>query len=235
MRNYTGILAEEEHMTSDALDGIVMRQAQLSDVPAMLRLINGYAAKAIMLPRTELELCESLRDFVVAIEDGQLAGCGALHFYTQHVAELRSLAVDPLRARAGLGRLITAELLEEARKLSVDVVFAFTYVPGFFEKMGFHPVDRGALPLKVWKDCLRCPKFQACDEIAMAYLVTPGAEIYMSALPPEEEPSILLLCSRSWAHRAFWIRWFRRNAVHLRLLHRSPKGMKMVAGGSAPG
>jgi len=188
MRNYTGILAEVGPVASDALDGVVMRQAHLSDVPAMLRLINGYAAKGIMLPRTELELCESLRDFVVAIDDGQLAGCGALHFYTQHMAELRSLAVDPLRARAGLGRLITAELLNEARKLSVDVAFAFTYVPGFFEKMGFHPVDRGALPLKVWKDCLRCPKFHACDEIAMAYMVTPGAEIHMSALPPEEEP-----------------------------------------------
>ena len=46
-----------------------------------------------------------------------------------------------------------------------------------------------ALPLKTWKDCLRCPMFQACDEVALAYMVTPGAEVYMGALPPEEAPT----------------------------------------------
>ena len=187
MRNYPGQSVEEEFsLSSEGADPVTIRQAQLSDIPAMLRLINDYASKAVMLPRTELELCESLRDFLVAIDNGQLVGCAALHFYTQHMSELRSLAVAPDRARSGLGKRITEELLGEARKLGVDVVFAFTYVPGFFGKMGFHLVDRGALPLKVWKDCLRCPKFQACDEIAMAYMVTPGSENYMSAMPPEE-------------------------------------------------
>jgi amino-acid N-acetyltransferase len=194
LRNFPASSVEED-MTPEGhgreggfgLNNVTIRQARLADIPAMLRLINNYAAKAVMLPRTELELCESLRDFLVAVDDGQLAGCGALHFYTPHMAELRSLAVDPERSRSGLGRLITEELIQEAAKLGVDVVFAFTYVPGFFEKVGFEPVDRGALPLKAWKDCLRCPKFQACDEIAMARMLTPGAEIYMSAAPPEEE------------------------------------------------
>ncbi len=182
----------------DTDDTVLIRQAQLSDIPAMLAVINDYASKAVMLPRTELEICESLRDFLVAIDvahdasndpaaaSGPLVGCAALHFYTQHMAELRSLAVAPSRSRSGLGRRLTEEILREARQIGVDMVFAFTYVPGFFEKMGFETVDRGALPLKAWKDCVRCPKFQACDEIAMAYKVTPGAEIYMSAAPPEE-------------------------------------------------
>ena len=175
MRNYPEQSVEEEFsLSSEVPDTVIIRQAQLADIPAMLRLINDYASKAVMLPRTELELCESLRDFLVAIENGQLVGCAALHFYTQHMSELRSLAVAPDRARSGLGKRITEELLAEARKLGVDVVFAFTYVPGFFGKMGFQPVDRDALPLKAWKDCLRCPKFQACDEIAMAYMVTPA-------------------------------------------------------------
>jgi len=191
LRNYPEqSLVEEEDfaLSSDIPEAVTIRQAQLSDIPAMLLLINDYASKAVMLPRTEMEICESLRDFLVAVEDGQLVGCGALHFYTQHMAELRSLAVVPDRARSGLGKRITEAILEEARHAGVDVIFAFTYVPGFFEKMGFHTVDRGALPLKTWKDCLRCPKFQACDEIAMAYMVTPGAEIYMSALPSESAP-----------------------------------------------
>jgi amino-acid N-acetyltransferase len=195
MRNFPGQPVEEEMVeSSDTADTVLIRPAQLSDIPSVLGVINDYAAKAVMLPRTELELCESLRDFLVAIDfageganaHGQLVGCAALHFYTQHMAELRSLAVAPARARSGLGRRLTEEILREARQIGVDMVFAFTYVPGFFEKMGFEVVDRGALPLKAWKDCVRCPKFQACDEIAMAYKVTPGAEIYMSALPPEE-------------------------------------------------
>jgi len=189
MRNHPGQSVEVESQEPEAgSESVVIRPAQLADVPALLRLINGYAAQAIMLPRTELELCESLRDFLVATDQDELVGCGALHFYTQHMAELRSLAVAPHKTRSGLGQKVSRELLDEARRIGVDVVFVFTYVPRFFAKLGFQPVDRGALPLKTWKDCLRCPMFQACDEVALAYLVTPGAEVYMGALPPEEAP-----------------------------------------------
>ena len=201
MRNYPDQYVEEEFVTQgEALDTVQTRPAQLSDIPAMLRLINDYASKAVMLPCTELELCETLRDFLVAVDvsTGELAGCGRLHFYTPHMAELRSLAVAPSRARTGLGKRIAEELLQEARDFGMDIVFAFTYVPGFFGKIGFLPVDRGMLPLKAWKDCLRCPKFQACDEVAMADMVTPGAEIHMSAKPPagsvgEEAPLFPIL------------------------------------------
>ena len=190
MRNHPGDSLEVESPEPEAgLESVVIRPAELSDIPALLRLINGYAAQAMMLPRTELELCESLRDFLVATDGGELVGCGALHFYTQHMAELRSLAVAPDKTRSGLGQKVARELLEEARRFGVDVVFVFTYVPQFFEKLGFQPVDRGALPLKTWKDCLRCPMFAACDEVALAYMVTPGAEVYMGALPPEEAPA----------------------------------------------
>ena len=191
MRNYPEQAIEEEEfeLTGHEPAPVLIRQARLSDVPSILRIINDYAGKAVMLPRTEMEMCEHLRDFLVAVEGETVVGCGALHFYTQHMAELRSLAVAPEHAHSGIGGKITRELLNQARELGVDVVFAFTYVPGFFEKMGFRSVDRGVLPLKAWKDCLRCPKFQACDEIAVAYTVAPGAEVYMSALPPEDVAS----------------------------------------------
>jgi amino-acid N-acetyltransferase len=58
-------------------------------------------------------------------------------------------------------------LEDEAINSGLYTIFAFTYVAEFFHKMGFHQVDRGLLPLKVWKDCLSCPKFQCCDEIAV--------------------------------------------------------------------
>lgn len=148
-----------------------VRKASMRDTAAILALINAYAAKGIMLPRTEFEMSENIRDFAVVHSGGQLVGCGALHFYSPQIAEVRSLAVDPGWKTHGIGRLLMDALEQEARQHGLQSIFAFTYVDRFFAKMGYHLVDRGDLPLKAWKDCLRCPKFQACDEIAMLKLL----------------------------------------------------------------
>lgn len=146
---------------------LTVRKATIRDIHSILDLINGYATQGIMLPRTEFEMSENIRDFTVAYEADHLAGCGALHFYTPLTAEVRSLAVNPAEKKQGIGRIIVQSLEEEARENDLESIFAFTYAPGFFAKVGFQEVERGELPLKAWKDCLRCPKFQACDEIAV--------------------------------------------------------------------
>jgi amino-acid N-acetyltransferase len=153
--------------------GIEVRKASMQDIPALLDLINGYAAKGIMLPRTEFEMSENMRDFMVAYAGNQLVGCGALHFYSPTVGEVRSLAVAESHKTNGIGRLIVDSLVYEAKLYGLDAVFAFTYVPGFFGRVGFHEVERGELPLKAWKDCLRCSKFQNCDEIAVLRVLRP--------------------------------------------------------------
>ena len=147
--------------------GLVTRKAVMHDIPPILDLINAYAAQGIMLPRTEFELSEAIRDFTVVTLGGELLGCGALHFYTPTLGEIRSLAVHQRAKTRGVGRELVDALVEEAQEYELDAVFAFTYVVDFFRKVGFHEVERGALPLKAWKDCVRCPKFQACDEIAV--------------------------------------------------------------------
>lgn len=146
---------------------IRLRKAGMSDIPALLGLINSYAANGIMLPRTEFEMSENIRDFTVLHVGDALAGCAALHFYSPSMGEIRSLAVDPAAKSKGLGRLLVEDLIAEAQGFGLSRVFAFTYVSGFFRKLGFREVERGELPLKAWKDCLRCPKFQCCDETAM--------------------------------------------------------------------
>ncbi len=159
-------------MTSVALQ---TRKASMRDIPNILALINSYAAKGIMLPRTEFEMSENIRDFSVAYEGEILAGCGALHFYTPTSAEVRSLAVLPEMKQHGIGRAIVEALEKEAHENNLESIFAFTYAPQFFQKLGFAEVERGELPLKAWKDCLRCPKFQNCDEIAvLKHLKTPA-------------------------------------------------------------
>jgi amino-acid N-acetyltransferase len=144
-----------------------VRPAILRDIPKLLALINAFAAKGIMLPRTEFEIAENIRDFVVIEGGGQIVACCALHIYSPTAAEIRSLAVDPGWQTHGLGRKMVEALEKDAREFGLISLFAFTYVEGFFRKLGYETVERGELPLKAWKDCLRCPKFQACDEIAM--------------------------------------------------------------------
>src|SRR5271170_3223770 len=150
-----------------AKENLTIRKAGMRDIHALLRLINSYAAEGIMLPRTEFEISENIRDFTVIYAGPQLLGCGALHFYTPTSGEIRSLAVAPAIKKQGVGVLLIETLEEEAISNDLHAIFAFTYVADFFRKLGFHQVDRGLLPLKVWKDCLSCPKFQCCDEIAV--------------------------------------------------------------------
>jgi len=166
--------------------GIDVRKAAMQDIPDLLDLINGYAAKGIMLPRTEFEMSENMRDFMVAYAGNQLVGCGALHFYSPTMGEVRSLAVAESHKTHGIGRLIVDSLVYEAKLYGLDAVFAFTYVPGFFGRVGFYEVERGELPLKAWKDCLRCGKFSCCDEIAVLRVLRP------QRMPrPEASPKML--------------------------------------------
>lgn len=152
---------------------LVVRKAVMRDIAPILHLINSYAARGIMLARTEFEMSEAIRDFTVVFLDGQLLGCGALHFYSPTTAEIRSLAVHEHAKTKGVGRKLIEALVAEAQQYELDAVFAFTYAVEFFNKVGFQVVERGTLPLKAWKDCLRCPKFQACDEVAVLRILRP--------------------------------------------------------------
>lgn len=186
MRNVLTLDAPAERDAS-ASTAITIRKASMRDIHPLLHLINGYAAEGIMLPRTEFEMSENIRDFSLAFSGDELVGCGALHFYTPTSGEVRSLAVNSHVKSRGVGRAVVEALEREARECGLHTIFAFTYVTGFFEKLGFEVVERGELPLKAWKDCLRCPKFSCCDETAVVkYLVEhpvhhrePG-----NALPP---------------------------------------------------
>lgn len=168
---------------------LTVRKAVMHDISPILDLINGYAAKGVMLPRTEFEMSEAIRDFTVILSGERLLGCGALHFYSPALAEIRSLAVSEEAKTLGVGRRLVGALITEAQEYELDAAFAFTYVTAFFEKVGFHMVERGALPLKAWKDCLRCPKFQACDEVAVLRVLRPerwDAQIWRISAPDDQ-------------------------------------------------
>ncbi len=144
-----------------------VRPARVADVTDILEIVNEYAKDQVMLPRSPLAVFEHLRDYLVVEREGRILGCGALHVVWEDLGEIRSIAVRKEAKGEGLGRHLTEALIEEAEKLGLPRVFAFTYVPEFFSRLGFRVVEHSELPFKVFGDCLNCPKFNACDEIAV--------------------------------------------------------------------
>jgi amino-acid N-acetyltransferase len=144
-----------------------IRQAEPHDVQQMVRIIAHYASQGLMLPRSVSSLTNAIQYYVVADSAGEVIGCGGLQQYTDDSAEIYGLATTPEGSPPGTGRAIVEALIRRARDESIQKVFALTLVPGFFAKLGFKNVEHRDLPLKVWKDCVACPKFGNCDEIAM--------------------------------------------------------------------
>lgn len=143
------------------------RKAVFKDAESIHRIVNAYAEQGVMLPRSRNSIYETLRDFVVAEEHGEVVGVGALHMVWEELAEIRAMAVSPTVVRSGIGMTIVEMLVEEARELGVKTLFTLTYQPVFFGKAGFREVPKETLSQKVWKDCINCSKFPNCDEIAM--------------------------------------------------------------------
>src|ERR1035437_4006693 len=154
-----------------------IRAATVRDVPAIAGLIGMFAQQGLMLFRSHAELYETVRDFFVAEEDGTVAGGCALEIVWADLAEGRSLAVDPSRQKKGIGNALVQAVMEEARRLEIRRVFALTYEQAFFERLGFGVVDKSALPLKVWSGCIKCPKRDGCDEIALVKTVWQGETV----------------------------------------------------------
>jgi amino-acid N-acetyltransferase len=163
----------------------VVRPAAIGDVPVIHHLLEIYAAKGNLLPRTMSELYRHLRDFFV-IEvatgpsldrdprlgpigeiDGQVVACGALEIFTEDLGEVRSLVVDEAHEGRGLGRLLVERITNEARAIGLKRLMALTYVPAFFHKLGFQTVAMDTLPEKVWGVCVKCYKYNQCDETAV--------------------------------------------------------------------
>jgi amino-acid N-acetyltransferase len=143
-------------------------RASIADAKAIHDLVNTFAGKGEMLPRTMTEVYENLRDFYVVHDGaGEAVACGALHILWEDLAEIKSLAVHEDLQGQRLGARIVEACLDEARQVGLTTAFALTYRPGFFEKLGFTQADVMTLPRKVWGECYRCPKFPGCNEIAM--------------------------------------------------------------------
>lgn len=146
---------------------IKIRKARIEDIKQIQALINAFAEKGRMLARSLNELYENIRDFFVCEEKNKVVGCCALHISWEDLAEIKSLAVDRQYHNQGLGRALVDASLEEAKALGAKRLFVLTYAPDFFKKAGFKKITHNKLPHKIWAECINCPKFPDCEEVAL--------------------------------------------------------------------
>jgi len=155
---------------------VVCRPALPEDVESLYELIQGYAEKGIMLPRSCEALARNIDTFIVAQDGERLIGCGSLCRLGSDLVEIRSLGIADGYKGQGIGSRLVDALVEEARLQGIPKVMALTYEAAFFQRNGFQIVDKEIFPEKVWTDCVNCPKQQCCDEIAVVRIVAPIPE-----------------------------------------------------------
>ncbi|MCD6527298.1 MAG: N-acetyltransferase [Desulfuromonas sp.] len=154
----------------------MIRKACIADVDAIHKLLVEHAGQGVMLSRSLAELYQAIRSFYVLEEDGQVLGMVSLQIWWKDLAEVRSLVVSSSLAGMGCGRQLVEACLKEARELGISRVFALTYQEVFFARLGFTLIEKSELPHKIWGDCMKCPKFPDCDEIAMAITLDVAAK-----------------------------------------------------------
>jgi len=145
----------------------MVEKAKIQDVPQIHRLINYFADRDEMLPRSLSEIYENVRDYFVYRQGERMLACAALHIIWSDLAEIKSVAVAKEYQKKGIGTTLVEACLKEAESLGIPTIFCLTYQPAFFEKFGLGQIDKMELPRKVWTECFRCPKFPDCGEVAL--------------------------------------------------------------------
>lgn len=136
---------------------ITIRRARTSDVPGVRRLVDAYSRDRILLDKPTVTLYEDVQEFWVAErdEDGEVVGCGALHVMWEDLAEVRTLAVDPVFRGRHVGHRLLEKLLQTARWLGVRRIFCLTFEVEFFSKRGFVEIGETPVDGDVYSELLR--------------------------------------------------------------------------------
>jgi amino-acid N-acetyltransferase len=146
---------------------ITLKTADASQAAKLHALITAQQEEGHLLPRTLDELSLHADRFVIAVKGRGVVGCGELAPLSPHVAEVRSLAIDPRARHQGAGASIVEELRQRAKRAGYEKLCAFTHTPGYFIRMGFSIVPHMWVMEKIVTDCLKCPRFRQCGQYAM--------------------------------------------------------------------
>ena len=151
------------------VEALTVREALPSDVPAIHALLEPYADAKVVLRRSQEDILHYIGNFVVAESCGAVCGCGAARDFGNNLYEIRSLVIAPSSQKKGVGRAIVSYFISRMKKRNIAKwkLFALTMTPGFFVSLGFREVEKEMFPEKIWADCLKCSKYNCCDETAV--------------------------------------------------------------------
>lgn len=166
------------------MKGYKIRKGRISDIKQIQSLINLYARQGLMIARSLNELYENIRDFWVCEFKGKILGCSAVHISWENLVEIKSVAVDKSVQGKGIGTKLLEACLAESKQLGAKKVFVLTYIPEFFRRFGFRKIEHASLPHKIWAECINCPKFPDCQEIALIKNIEKGSKKYRKGVTP---------------------------------------------------
>lgn len=145
----------------------LLRGARPSDAGELHALLDGFARRGLLLPRTLEQVCRHIREFTVAVDAQGIVGCAGLRLYSPRLAEVTGLAVAERAHGCGIGRALVEAVVAEAAELGIRRVFALTLQEGFFNRLGFATTCIDVLPEKIAADCRGCAMRVKCQEIAV--------------------------------------------------------------------
>ncbi|MCX6434567.1 MAG: amino-acid N-acetyltransferase [Actinomycetes bacterium] len=131
-----------------------IRPARSTDVKGIRKLIDTYAPQRRLLSKETVTLYESVQEFSVAVENGEIVGCGAIHVLWEDLAEVRTVAVAENLRRQGVGHKIMEAVIQRAREIGVKRIFCLTFETEFFGKHGFEEIQGTPVDPEVYAQLL---------------------------------------------------------------------------------
>jgi argininosuccinate lyase/amino-acid N-acetyltransferase len=164
----------KQRLNAQRAAAMSVRRARMSDVDSIYLLTNFWANKGEILPRTRDNIIHDIQNFVVAELDGEVVGTASLYIYQTGLAEIRSVVVEDNAQKQGQGKALVQYLLEFAYQMELEQIIVLTYIPQYFEQLGFNLIDKSSLADNIIEDSEPSPHKDPADEVAMEYIVGQG-------------------------------------------------------------
>ncbi len=164
----------KQRLNAQRAAAMSVRRARMSDVDSIFKLATFWAGKGEILPRTRDNIIHDIQNFVVAELDGKVVGTASLYIYQTGLAEIRSVVVEESAQKQGQGEALVQYLLEFAHQMELEQIIVLTYIPQYFERLGFNLIDKSSLAENIIEDSEPSPHKDPADEVAMEYIVGQG-------------------------------------------------------------
>jgi len=161
----------KQRLNAQRAAALSVRRARMTDVDKIHQLVSFWAEKGEILPRSRDNIIHDIQNFVVAEIDGKVVGSASLYIYQTGLAEIRSIVVDEPYHNQGQGQAMVQYLLEFASDIELQKIIVLTYVPKYFNKLGFTFIEKSSLADNIIEDSEQSPHKNPEDEVAMEYIV----------------------------------------------------------------